>query len=116
MYDLTAPTTAAFLKPVVAKDAVLVSDGRDAYAAFARDENILHVAIIASRGEHVYEGFHIQNVNAYMSRLKGWLRPFQGVASWYLPSYLGWRRSLERCAETFTPERCLQIAYRCGST
>ena len=57
MYDLTAPTTAAFLKPAVARDAVLVSDGRDAYAAFARDESILHVAIIASHGEHVYQGF-----------------------------------------------------------
>ena len=116
MYDLTAPSTAAFLKPVVARDAVLVSDGREAYATFAREEKILHVAIIASHGAHVYQGFHIQNVNAYMSRLKGWLRPFRGVASWYLSSYLGWRRSVERCAETFTPERCLQLAYRCGST
>jgi len=72
--------------------------------------------IIASRGEHVYRGFLIQNLNAYTSRLKTWLRPFRGVASWHLSSYLGWRRSVERLAETFTPERCPQTAYRCGST
>ncbi|MFT7578063.1 MAG: hypothetical protein ACI9XZ_004739, partial [Alphaproteobacteria bacterium] len=36
--------------------------------------------------------------------------------SWHLSSYLGWRRSLERLAETFTPERCLQTAYRSRST
>ena len=116
LYDLTAPTTAETLKPLVAHDAILVTDGRDAYAAFAHAENILHIPIITSRGEHVYRGFHIQNVNAYTSRLKTWMRPFRGVASWYLSSYLGWRRSLERYAETFTPERCLQVAYRCAST
>lgn len=116
LYDLTAPTTAEVLKPLVARDAVLVTDGRDAYGAFAHAESILHIPIITSRGEHVYRGFHIQNVNAYTSRLKTWMRPFRGVASWYLSSYLGWRRSLERHGETFTPERCLQVAFRCAST
>jgi hypothetical protein len=92
--DLQAPTFATYLAPVVAKDAVLVSDGRDAYGAFAHTEDILHIPIITSRGQHAYKGFHIQNVNAYASRLKDWLRPFKGVASWYLPSYLGWRRAV----------------------
>ena len=110
LYDLTAPTTVEVLKPLIAKDAVLVSDGRKTYAAFAHAENI------TSRGEHVYRGFHIQNVNAYTSRLKAWLQPFRGVASWHLSSYLGWRRSVERLSETFTPERCLQTAYGSMST
>ena len=84
--DLQARTFAAYLARIVAKDAVLVSDGRDAYGAFAHAENILHIPIITSRGEHAYKGFHIQNVNAYTSRLKDWMRLFKGVASWYLPS------------------------------
>lgn len=117
MHDLKTHSFAAHLKPVVAKDAVLVSDGRDAYGAFAHAEAILHIPIIASRGEHVYEGFHIQNVNAYTSRFKGWMARFKGVASWYLPSYLGWRRVVDRLGDAFTPERCLlQAAYPCGST
>ena len=62
------------------------------------------------------KGFHIQNVNGYMSRFKGWLRPFNGVASKYLPSYLSWRRTIEREGERFTPERCLQVAFGCRST
>jgi transposase-like protein len=114
--DLKAKTFAAYLAPIVAKDAVLVSDGRDAYGAFAHAAHILHVPIITSRSEHVYEGFHIQNVNAYTSRFKGWLRPFNGVASKYLPSYLGWRRTIERDGERFTPQRCLQAAFACRST
>jgi hypothetical protein len=32
---------------------------------------------------------HVQNVNAYHSRFKQWLRRFHGVASNYLPNYLG---------------------------
>ena len=114
--DLRAKTFATYLAPIVAKDAVLVSDGRDAYGAFAQAQKILHVPIIASRGEHVYKGFHIQNVNGYMSRFKGWLRPFNGVASKYLPSYLSWRRTIEREGERFTPERCLQVAFGCRPT
>jgi transposase-like protein len=108
--DLTADTFAAHLTPVVAKDAVLVSDGRDAYGAFAHANAILHIPIIASHGEHVYEGFHIQNINAYMSRLKGWMQRFKGVASNYLASYLGWRRMIERTGERFTPRHALMAA------
>ena len=108
--DLTAATFAMHLTPVVAKDAVLVSDGRDAYGAFAHANDILHIPIIASRGEHVYEGFHIQNVNAYMSRLKGWMLRFRGVATNYLTSYLGWRRMIERTGPMLTPRQALAAA------
>jgi len=34
---------------------------------------------------------HLQNVNTYHARLRQWLAPFRGVASRYLPKYLGWR-------------------------
>ena len=44
--------------------------------------------------------WHIQNVNAYHGRLKNWMRRFNGVASDYLASYLGWFRALDRSAQT----------------
>jgi hypothetical protein len=38
----------------------------------------------------VVEGiYHIQNVTAYTSRLKGWMARFNSVASKYPTSYLG---------------------------
>ena len=38
---------------------------------------------------------HANNVNAYHSRLKEWMRRFHGVATANLPSYLSWRRTIE---------------------
>lgn len=108
--DLTAATFDRELSAVVAKDAVLVSDGRDAYGSFAHARAILHVPIYASRGEHTYEGFHIQNVNGYVSRLKNWMVRFKGVASRHLANYLGWRRMIERDGTRLTPHHILAEA------
>jgi hypothetical protein len=50
-------------------------------------------------------GHHIQNVNAYHSRLKTWMRRVNGVATKYLASYLGWRRLLEHESDDVSPQR-----------
>ncbi len=94
---VTEETVGAVLKPVIAEDAILCTDGATVYNALAKSEGIEHHALIASQGERVKEKvFHIQNVNAYDSRLKGWMMRFNGVATKYLPNYLGWRRLLEK--------------------
>ena len=95
--DLGAAAVAAALGPVIASDAVLCSDGAKAYAAFAAACGIRHEPINVAAGVRVRDGaFHVQNVNAYHGGLKGWMGRFDGVATRYLPNYLGWRRTLER--------------------
>ena len=108
--DFEGATFEAILDPLVSRDAVLVSDGRASYATFASDRGMLHIAVVAKQGERVYEGFHIQNVNAYAARFKDWMRAFKGVASKYLPSYLGWRREIERDGDRLTPRHMLAEA------
>lgn len=108
--DLSGETFETYLAPVIAKDAVLISDGRPAYGQFAVAHGIAHVSINASAGERVLGSYHVQNVNAYHSRLKGWMRPFKGVASKYLATYLGWRRMIERDGARLTPTHCLAQA------
>ena len=94
-------------------DTLLCMDGDKALIAFAKAEGIEYELIIASKGEHVHEKvLHIQNVNAYGSRFKQWLRRFNGVATKYLQSYLGWRRWLEKAADAMTPENTLAAALR----
>jgi transposase-like protein len=98
--DLGAEAIEAVLGPVVAGDAVLCSDGAKAYAAFAAGHGVRHEPVNLAAGIRVRDGaFHIQNVNAYHRRLKGWMGRFNGVATRYLPNYLGWRRTLERAPE-----------------
>jgi transposase-like protein len=114
--DLGTRTISACLAPVVEADALLVSDGRPAYASFAAERDLLHISIIASRGQHVYQGFHLQNVNNYTSRLKGWIRRFNGVATRYLDSYLGWWRMIDREGDRLTTTRMLAMASGYAAT
>ena len=80
--DLGAEAIKAALAPGIAGDAVLCSDGAKAYAAFAARHGLHHEPINVAAGVRVRDGaFHVQNVNAYHGRLKGWIGRFNGVAT-----------------------------------
>lgn len=84
------------LRPLMDKEVVLCSDGNSFYQTFAKQENIPHKRIISLDKEYVVDKiFHIQNLNAYISRLKSWMIRFNGVATKYLSNYLAWRKVLE---------------------
>jgi hypothetical protein len=105
---LTHPHITAVLRPLVDKDAILRTDGARVYQTVAREMGLTHRAINAQQGIRVIDGaFHIQNVNAYDSRLKQWMGRFHGVATKYLENYLGWRRMLERYRQSISPTACL---------
>ncbi len=83
------------LRPVLAADAVLVTDGAIAYRSFSSTAGIAHKPLNQRAGMRVDGPYHLQGVNGYHSRFKGWLARFRGVASRYLPNYLGWYRALD---------------------
>ena len=108
--DRSTATTDAVL-PKADIDAVPCSDSNAIYRCFAERAQIAPTPINLSAGIRVVDhAFHIQNANACHSRLKGWMARFHGVATKYLPNYLGWRRCLERFAETLTPSLVLSLA------
>lgn len=108
---LDAAHVIAVLRPLIDRDAILCTDCAGVYTAFARTTGIMHRTINVPRGRRIVDGaFHIQNVNAYDSRLKNWMRRFHGVATKYLDHYLGWRRLLERYKENISPMHCLREA------
>lgn len=87
----------AALKPILASDAILCTDGSSVLAAAAKEIGVTHRPVNVSAGQRVIAGvYHIQNINAYDSRLKNWIRRFHGVATKYLDSYLGWFRTNDR--------------------
>ncbi len=89
-------SVAKVIVPVVDKDALLCSDTKPVYRAFANKYHFTLKSINLSKNEHTKGIVHVQNVNAYDSKLKSWMRRFNGVATKYLESYLGWMRLLDR--------------------
>ena len=85
-----APVLAAALDPVLAKDALLVSDGGASYPPCAAALGVSHEALNRSMGERVRGDLHVQTVNNRHSRWKDFLRARRGVATRYLDNYLSW--------------------------
>ena len=83
-------TIAKVMLPLLdSKDVLLCSDSKTSYIRFAKVHNFVHKTINASK-EYVNGIYHVQNVNAYASRLKNWMIHFHGVSTKYLDNYLGW--------------------------
>ena len=99
------------IRPILAKDSMLCADGSSIYVRVARELNVPLKAVNVKAGIRVVEQiFHVQNVNAYDSRLKTWMRRFHGVATAYLSNYLGWRRLLDHFRSTVDPKVLLRAA------
>ena len=103
----------AVLGPLLDKDAILCTDGggKGPIALAARELGLAHRAVNLSKGIRVLAGvYHIQNANAYHSRLKGWMQRFHGVATKYLGHYPGWRRMIERFGDHLNSALWLTLA------
>lgn len=103
----SAEQIGAALTPLLNKDVILCTDGMPAYKQIARHAKIVHRPVNIAAGQRVINNtFHIQNVNAYDSRLKKWMAKFHGVATRYLGNYLGWHRMIDRLGQSITPTFC----------
>ena len=103
----------AMMASAVADDAVLCTDGSSLLASAARALDIEHQPVNLSKGQRVCGAWYVQNVNAYASRLKQWLRRFNGVASSYLANDQGWFRALDgRGASTQDSAWLLTLAVK----
>jgi len=105
---VTSTALAEVLTPILDSDAILCSDGHRGYQAYSRESGISHRPINVSAGHRIVDkAFHVQNVNAYDSRLKLWMLRFHGIATKYLDHYLGWRRWLDSHTKTMDPQQFL---------
>ena len=94
--DVTTETLHQELVGKLEKDSVLCSDGYKSYIALSEKNDLIHKRLDVAGGIKVIDKvFHIQNVNAYHSRLKLWIKRFHGVATKYLDHYLGWFRYMD---------------------
>lgn len=66
------------------------------YKKFAKIKGLQHETVNERQKQRIKKGiFHIQHVNNFHNRLKGWMERFQGVGTHYLDNYLYWFRWLE---------------------
>jgi transposase-like protein len=111
--DATASSLTDALRPALSPDAVLSSDGNAAYWSVADDLGVEAGHFVAAFHGKGGDGvWHVQSVNRYDSSLKTWMKRFRGVATKYLPNYLGWRRLLDRFSDALTPQQFLFRALR----
>ena len=106
---LNAKSVKEALEPVVARDALLVSDANRCYPPVAAALDIPHESINGAAGERVRGALHIQTVNSRHSQIKGFLRGFRGIATKYLDSYLRWFHLIE-LGDQPSPRACLKAA------
>jgi len=112
---LDAASMTAALGNIITRPAELCCDGGSAITAFARRARIkFHTVPAPGLPTPEAPDIHINNVNAYHGRLKEWMRHFHGVATKNLPSYLSWRRTIERLGVASTPEAWIMGAAGMG--
>jgi transposase-like protein len=109
----TALALTEALRPVLGVGAVLSTDGNAAYWTVAKELNVESGAFVSAyHGKGGHGIWHVQSVNRYDASLKTWMARFHGVATKYLPNYLGWRRLLDRFKDHLTPQQFLFHALR----
>jgi hypothetical protein len=79
----------------LSSDNTLCTDAWRAFSTYAKSKGLEHYCFKSDGSERVKGLYHIQNVNNYHSRLKGWMQRFNGVATKYLDHYLSWFQFLD---------------------
>lgn len=89
---------------------LLCTDTATNYKKFALIKALKHEPINLSKEGYVKKGiYHLQNVNNYHKRLKGWMNRFQGVATKYLDNYLYWFNFLQQSKKLAEKEQINQM-------
>jgi transposase-like protein len=111
--DGTTEALTDALRPALGTEAFLVTDGNATYWKVAAELKVKHDYFVSGyHGKGGVGELHVQSVNRYDSTLKTWISRFRGVATRYLPNYLGWRRLLDRFEDALTPQQFMYHALR----
>lgn len=98
------------LTAYVGNVSMVCSDANGTWRVFSEERGIEHKELNLKRKRRVIKKiFHIQNVNAYHSRLKEWIQRFKGVATKYLDNYLFWFNFLDANSQQSTRDLKLEL-------
>ena len=97
------------LRNHVAYGSVLCTDNSSAYCGLV-EENALE-QIKLSKARRVKGIYHIQHINNYHGKLKGFIDRFNGVSTKYLNNYLLWNNFLNYAKETTSQKMSILINH-----
>jgi transposase-like protein len=84
----TAKALQRVFRKRISKRAIVCTDNDRAYIKFAKRSQFQHIRV--PNGIRLLGTYHVQNINAYHSRLKHFASRFKGMATKYLNNYLVW--------------------------
>ncbi|MGL5243747.1 MAG: IS1595 family transposase [Sarcina sp.] len=90
---INALAIAKLFEDKIEEDSIACTDSCRSFKKFAKNSNLQLVQL--PKGKKKAGIYHLQHVNSFHSKLKGWMKKFNGVATKYLSSYLSWFRWLE---------------------
>jgi hypothetical protein len=99
------------LLPVMARDALLCTDGFATYERIAKDERIPHFALNAGRWTKRTPRSHLINTaNALIGRFRAFMQPFCGPASKNLAAYGRWHAARNNADRSYLDALRLLLA------
>lgn len=97
MGRITAKQIDDVIGDYISPKSLLCSDSAKNYISFAKLKGLEHKQVNVHKKIYVIKKiYHVQHVNEYHRRLKGWIDiHFNGVSTKYMDNYLFWHRFLE---------------------
>lgn len=98
----------------IVPDSILCTDKKSEYVPLANQMNLNLLQFKAGRKDTAVirssmGTFHINNVNNYHSRFKGFIHPFRGVATKYINNYLNWHNFMNQLKGKNPDETLLKL-------
>ncbi len=87
------------LQPRLTHATTICTNGTKAYRRLCREAKL---PLVAVNGGKRLQGsiYHVNSINAYHSRLKGWMVRFKGMATPHLQHYLYWHLFTDQATKT----------------
>jgi transposase-like protein len=95
------------LSKKIQEKSVLCTDKEKSYIKFSKSHNLEHIRLEDIKSKK--KVYHIQTINSFHSRLKNFMRNFNGVSTKHLNNYLTWNNIIHenssRNSESFTLDK-----------
>ena len=111
---LTIKRLSAIYDGKIEQSSIICTDSHNAYKSFAK--SIPADLVQIERGKHKKGLYHINHINSLHSRLKDWVKQFNGFSTKYIANYMYWFNWQERNKSISKYRQGRNVVYKSIST